>query len=621
MATGGVAEAAALAGLIGFSFQCLAGCIKGFQLISTALGVGKHAVYFRIALLLEEQRLLSWSRRSGLSDEKADPRLPWTVIREALAELSELLCSVETLKKRYKLTVEPAGNPAASQDLSADSPPVDESLSFLMRDDIRQERHRILDRAKTIRHDTSVLKQFWFAAVDKEKFQDLLQEIANIIDKLSELLRDRVQDELREALQLQQYQNVVLASKMDELRSMIEANSLRRLINLPENSAALLKFISLCRPSSPDAKELEGLLSQTMHSSHSSLQPIMPNRFKDREALGTGDSFKGTISYDGVKYFFETKKYDWPQSDEEKKKVQDAIVMLALLLNAPKHPSFHTLDCFGIAAEEKNSQYLFLYRWPGQGSDSGKPRTLLDYLSGSYKPSLSARVHLARELARSLFLFHTANWMHKSFSSRNVLFFPRSPAGRSLESPYIVGFAYSRPAEKDQPSLKLKHEFESGIYHHPEYLDEASVFHKAYDIYSLGLVLLEISKWRPLKDIYLQTMGERRQRQGSSASSPTKDVKSLSRDELRRLHRELMDGFQNDAAGLREALCDRSAKDAHPVDVAFRAGDMFADAVFRCLGPEFDRFRGDGSGSGEDNLALQELFLEKVLRPLENCKA
>ena len=33
------------AGLISFGFQCLAGYIKGFQLLSTALSLGKQAAY------------------------------------------------------------------------------------------------------------------------------------------------------------------------------------------------------------------------------------------------------------------------------------------------------------------------------------------------------------------------------------------------------------------------------------------------------------------------------------------------------------------------------------------------------------------------------------------------
>ena len=71
--------------------------------------------------------------------------------------------------------------------------------------------------------------------------------------------------------------------------------------------------------------------------------------------------------------FFETKRYDWLDSEDELKKVQDSIVKLALLLNAPKHPSFHTLSCFGVLAEESACQYLFLYRWPEENRTRSVP--------------------------------------------------------------------------------------------------------------------------------------------------------------------------------------------------------------------------------------------------------
>jgi hypothetical protein len=598
----GLDEAAAVAGLIGLSFQCLAGCIKGFQLISTALKVGKHADYYRVALLLEEQRLLSWSRCSGLSDKKLDSRLPWPIIKEALGQLSDLLCSVDTLSQRYKFKVETTHRSAALEDMSPYKGLGDDSFSFLLRGEIEQEREKIVERAKKIQHNVSVVKKFWFAAVDKDKFQELLRDIADLITKLRDLLSDRVQEE-------QQYQNVVLASKMNELKSIIEANSLRNLVHLPENSAALLKFILLSGNSNSGGEEVEHLLSLTAQSSHKSLQPIIQDRLQDRTTFGL-QSLMGTITYDGTIYFFEIKKYDWPKSENERKKVQDAIVTLALLLNTPKHPSFQTLNCFGTLAEERSSQYLFLYQLPEESCRTAQPRTLLEYLSSSYKPSLTARIQLARELAHSLFQFQASNWMHKNFSSRNIIFFPRSSTSpRSLENPYIVGFAYSRPDEGDQPSFKLPQDFDMDIYYHPEYLEKASAFHKTYDIYGLGLILLEIAKWRPLKDLFIPIMRERDLEMTGKASE------NMSKEELHSLDKRLKEGFRKYSRKVKEALLDRSAKDNYHADVAFRAGDVFADVIFSCIGDDFDCFREE-----DDKVGLQNLFRQKILKPLDSIQ-
>jgi hypothetical protein len=606
----GLEETAALVGVVGFGFQCLAGCITGFQLLSAALSLGKQAVYLRVALLLEEQKLLLWARRSGLNDEKPDPKLPWNIINETFANLSELLSSVEKLTTRYKFKVETSETLDSSTTGDEYAGLANDEFSFLMTDEMKAERLKIQQRAKAIQHDVSKVKKFWFAAIDKPKFRELLEEIGNLIENLHELLSDRIQDELRESSQLQQYQNVVLVSKIDELKAMIEANSLKNLMHLPENSAALLKFIEISGKSGPNSQELKQLLSSAMMLSHNSLQPIIGNRFENRELLGS-HKYCGTLSYDGKQYFFETKRYDWTDSEAGLKKVEDSIVKLALLLNAPKHPSFHTLNCFGTLSEASAGPYLFLYRWPGGRKDSERPRTLLEYLSSSYKPSLTVRFQLARSLAKSIFLFHTANWMHKAFSSNNVLFFPPSSTSpRSLDDPYIVGFAYSRPDQKDEPSMKLDQDSETDIYRHPECLEEDHPFHKSYDIYSLGLVLLEIAKWRPLKELFLNSARE------LYFANPETNRSKMTQDELRKLDQTLIENCRaQDIRHMRKKMLDRSAKDNQAVDVAFRAGDVFAEAVFNCVGDDFAHFR-----RGEDHIGLQDMFFRKVLKPLDVCR-
>jgi serine/threonine protein kinase len=114
----------------------------------------------------------------------------------------------------------------------------------------------------------------------------------------------------------------------------------------------------------------------------------------------------------------------------------------------------------------------------------------------SYKPPLNALLWPDREIAKSLLLFHSANWMHKALSSRNILFFPpSSTAPRSLVDLYIVDFEYSRPDLNKHPSRRLEKIPETDTYRHRDCLkEEYATFHKTYDVYSLGLVLLEIAK-------------------------------------------------------------------------------------------------------------------------------
>lgn len=118
---------------------------------------------------------------------------------------------------------------------------------------------------------------------------------------------------------------------------------------------------------------------------------------------------------------------------------------------------------------------------------------------------LTSRFRLAVDLATALFEFHKINWLHKSISSHNVVFFSRDSAHAwKLESPFITGFSHSRLNEAEQYS-NLVHDQHEELrdYLHPTYRNSSAYtrYTVQYDYYSLGLVLLEIGCWRPLKGL------------------------------------------------------------------------------------------------------------------------
>jgi serine/threonine protein kinase len=316
------------------------------------------------------------------------------------------------------------------------------------------------------------------------------------------------------------------------------------------------------------------------------------------------------VKYDGSWYYAEWKRYDWATPGEMRRKAEDSILGLARLLNAPKHVSFRTLDCFGIQNETAQEQFKFLYRCPAGQEELHPPRSLWEYMSSSYKPSLSARFQLARELARSVLLLHSANWMHKAISSDNIVFFPKSHSKeRSLEGPFIVGFDYSRPATAGAPSQELQRDARVDIYRHPKCL-RGYPFQKRYDIYSLGLVLLDIAKWRPLKESFVPLARERYFKDVSE--DPTKKT----RTDLDRIDAKLWGEIRlADVEYMRHELLNAARRDSHPDDVAFRAGSTYWEVVQTCIGPTFEK-----PGLAEDDAELQRQFFLEVLRPLERLR-
>ncbi|KAH7087142.1 prion-inhibition and propagation-domain-containing protein [Paraphoma chrysanthemicola] len=598
--------AAAVVGVVGVGFQCLAGCIQGFQLISTAFQVGKQTIQYRCALILEEERLLSWAKWSGLANNKLDRRLNEAVIVQVLSSLHDLLTSTEKLGKRYKLKVhvdDAVPTPGPQYDSLSG-----EDLSFLESDALTTMRARLLQEAKKIQKDVP-FKRFRFAAVDKAEFKELLSDIRGLIQSLVDLLDGHVQNDILLELRMERSNTLQLISELKSLRTLIEAYNLGDVGTIPEKTLTLLRAVELApNAASTDKDELQSLMDEAAQSKHISLVHLFGDRIKDTTPMGPS-SLRGSATYDGKAHYVEWKRYDWGTSTESQRRIQDSIANLAVLLNAPKHPAFRTLQCVGIIDEPHPHRYMYMYQWPVSAEHPAPPKSLHDLLSSSYKPSLTVRVRLARQLVHALFYLHLSNWMHKSFSSHNVLFFPPSAkAPRTLEDPYIVGFTYSRQDAAGEPSEALDRDPDSDIYRHPDCLAENyGGFRKSYDVYSLGLVLVEIAKWRPLKEIFLRSA------RAKALTALKKTEKEMTRKELSALDETLLRECKvQDIIRMREDLSDETTKDSHPVDIAFRAGERLMEIVMTCLGDRMDEAR-----RSEIDRAYENAFFQDILRPLE----
>ena len=117
------------------------------------------------------------------------------------------------------------------------------------------------------------------------------------------------------------------------------------------------------------------------------------------------------------------------------------------------------------------------------------------------RPTLGQRFCIARSLAETLFQFHTVGWLHKSVRSENILLFS-SDQQIEYSRPYLVGFEFSRDV-LDRSNIEQDGLLKHNIYRHPDRQglpsDEKDIdrpFNLLYDIYALGVVLLEVGLWR-----------------------------------------------------------------------------------------------------------------------------
>ncbi|KAF4625316.1 hypothetical protein G7Y89_g12851 [Cudoniella acicularis] len=181
----------------------------------------------------------------------------------------------------------------------------------------------------------------------------------------------------------------------------------------------------------------------------------------------------------------------------------------SLLSLVSANTKFHTPKCF---------------RPKGSGGLDPIQRPLETAICESIIPELGIRFYIARELATAVYYLLCTGWLHKGIRSHNVVLFERRKAGdpvlRTEATVYLLGFEFARPDQLGQKSLNDKENEDLDLYRHPATAStrwgsdgyRIHSYQKQYDIYSLGVVLLEIGLWRTA--VYLKNGYRERQRRG-----------------------------------------------------------------------------------------------------------
>lgn len=176
-----------------------------------------------------------------------------------------------------------------------------------------------------------------------------------------------------------------------------------------------------------------------------------------------------------------------------------------------RHPDLHTIDCLGYTDDSTSSRYGLIYRSLSSSSST------LNYLitSNDFRtPDLGDRFKLAHTLSVALWSLHSLDWLHKNLCSSNILFFPSAYTNSTriskerenvpdISTPYLLGFDASRPDQMGEMSIASRNPTAADLHRHPSSLHSSSCprkeYCKSFDIYSLGLILLEIGLWKTLQ--------------------------------------------------------------------------------------------------------------------------
>jgi hypothetical protein len=211
--------------------------------------------------------------------------------------------------------------------------------------------------------------------------------------------------------------------------------------------------------------------------------------------------------------------FEYARSSQSSKDVQK----LAEMLFFAEFRLMHILQCVGYYPRETSNNAIqaeMFFNIP----DPLKlltPRSLRSILVGipstdrNYpKHSLNERLELASNLATAVWYVHSGHFVHKSIRPENIIIFIRERSSseqshhdcypRKLGPAFLAGFDRFRSEEAATFSLRSEDNMPLRmLYRHPERWSQSDVktFSLLHDIYSLGVVMLEIGWWRSLVQV------------------------------------------------------------------------------------------------------------------------
>ncbi|TDZ29912.1 hypothetical protein C8035_v003774 [Colletotrichum spinosum] len=484
-------------GVVGFLGQLFDGCVKAYGYFSAAANLDADSARLLCKVRIEEMRLVVWGREWGVAEGRLEAHLRSRECNPQLAALAEgimkelhaTVTDFARLRERYGFAEDGAGGDF-NDSLEQLFPP--SRLPSLH----RAWRHSLLDSAQRDISQLTLLE-----SSSAETYPQLTASAT--LKKLRLNLDAAPQASFKPTFAFK----VPLAD--------LDLGADARTGHTPGNSCSKSSRSRSSRPSSSTVD-----LSSTSSSSSSSSRVSAPRTHASHNTHGP--------------VLIEWVEYD-PSDPEERFLHLRRLDDLARMMHSAsaRHPDLHTIDCVGYTADKPNARYGLVYRCPPPlsllpsahqaattAAAAATSHSTLHTLISSpdlKTPDLDDRVRLASTLAVALWSLHSLDWLHKSLCSANILFFPSAAslaATRATASaavvpdvscPYLVGFDASRPDFDAEMSVNPRNPSILDLHRDPRSLGTGlsrRQYCKSYDVYSLGLVLLEIGLWKVLQTYY-----------------------------------------------------------------------------------------------------------------------
>ncbi|KAL2689996.1 hypothetical protein Neosp_004062 [[Neocosmospora] mangrovei] len=460
-------------------FQVFAGVTQGIRFMLDVKEVPEEYQTLRFRLTLEQTRLSSWGKAVGLDmDEPAAAiTIPDQVRYLAQGHMEPLLLRI--------------------QRFISESPSFDTSSYETDRKD-RQFRSKIRD---TIHKAKDQVKWVTFRMSELEDLVECARHVNDTVIALSEL---KTQQKIYEEAKATNMALLEVRNTVGGLKEMIEALGVNNAPGLVSNQTEdLLRDLAQLKKQRLQAQaDVDRPISAGDESSFKLPRDRVQTLDEEELAMSRWDAEVG----DKPGYWVEFKRYPQPSqpSRPTKDELERLVVReLAMLLHLKLPPSFRVPRCVGYY--DHDGAFGLLFEKPHKDASIVALSHCLEQETS--QPDLESRLALARAVAETVCQLHAVDWLHKALRANNILLFEQPDKPIAYAEPCVSGFELARPAS--QPNLTQAADpggEDDDFYRHPNNRlcnpgHRSHSYCKEFDLYSLGILLIEIALWSPIKQV------------------------------------------------------------------------------------------------------------------------
>ncbi|CAG8929654.1 unnamed protein product [Penicillium salamii] len=532
----------AAVGVTSLIVQTFDECLKAYQYYAKAVGMPDEYRYCKIRLQMEQQRFLNFGLEAGVLYTDGTLcetlRINNSFLLAVLAEMKTLFEDYASRNGKYeqiKGEARPGDQGEPETDLiTLIYPPSNDSNSACFVPDekkhqrlnkLRKAVQGIVQTGKNLRTIALEPKRLVWASVDKSSFENVIAKLGALNSFLISLLDSARVERLQLTMDTSYNEILQIRDDIKGLSELVEALS-----NGTDERDSSLGGATLhdSRIQQPYLREMQAQRKKQRYLKKLTEVKIQYKQIggqmgtetvgSDRRPLDrllfscnspvVGRGFPEnhiSATYDGKSVWIEWSSHysNEPHDDLANSRLEDRIRLLTDLLCDEIPAAFRLPPCVGYLTLNHYDQTWFgiVFEKPPNHART-QVVTLQQLLQQQPVPSLSTRISLCATLAECVHTFHTVDWVHKGLRSEKIVFFSQPTLNLDLKEPFVLGYELSRPHILDELSEKPRFNPREDIYRHPfaQSSQNSGYYRKSYDVYSLGILLIEIATWKPIHE-------------------------------------------------------------------------------------------------------------------------